>query len=46
MSGLYSYNELEDVTDEDSYIWGWDMKEGMIGPSLYFVALKVLYLGE
>ena len=46
MSGLYSYNELEDVTDEDSYIWGWDMQEGMIDPSFNIVALKVQNQGE
>ena len=46
MSGLFSYNKLEDVTDEDSYIWGWDMQKGMIDPSFNIIALKVENQGE
>ena len=41
MSGLFSYNELEDVTDDDSYVLIGEERAHMIDPLLNIIALKV-----
>ena len=46
MNGLFSYNELEDVTDEESYVLIGEVKENNIDPLMNIIALKVQNQGE
>ena len=46
MKGLFSYNELEDVSDEESYVLISKVEENKIDPLMNIIALKVQNQGE